>query len=190
MLQVRPSLLPVALIAAALQACGFQPQPTVPAVDASPVLAPSTSPPPTAGPTRSPTDTAHQWAGPLSACTPPDLDAYVAVVSPLLDQVVIASQEATQLQALPTDRLTALVETTADIQDQLSAIQAPECLQDAHLAAVAGAALLRQALEGIVSGAYPGAEETLRASFEQTAQAGALIAMHYWEQTPIGTVSP
>ena len=190
MLQARPSLLLVALLAAALQACVFQPQPTVLPVDAPPMLATSASPPPTESLTSSPTDTALQTAGPLSACTPPDLDAYVAVVSPLLDQLVIASQEAIQLQALSTDRVTALVETTTHIQDQLPRIQPPQCLQDAHLAAVAGAALLSQALEQIAAGAYPGAEETLRASFEQSAQAGALIGMQYWQQSPIPTASP
>ena len=188
--QVPRSLLPAALLAVSLQACGFQAQQTVLPVDAPPMSATSTSPPPSPSPTPSRTDTSLQTAGPLSACTPPDLDAYVAVVSPLLDQLVISSQEATQLQALSTDRVTALAETTTRIQDQLSRIQPAQCLQDAHLAAVAGAALLSQALEDIASGAYPGAEETLRASLEQIAQAGALIGMQYWQRTPIATASP
>jgi len=190
MLQVRPSLLLIALLPAALQACVFHPQPTVLPVDDSPLLATSTSPPPSVGLTPSPTDTPLQSSRPLSACASSELDSYVTVVSPLLDQVVIASQEATQLEALPTDRITALRESSADIQHELASTQPPKCLEDAHLAAVAGAALLGQALEGIASGDYPGAEEALRASFEQTAQAGALMAVQYWEQTAIAPPSP
>jgi hypothetical protein len=114
---------------------------------------------------------------------------YVAAVSPALDQIVAAAQEATLLQALAPDRVTAMATTAADVHDQLSAIQPPECLRDAHLAAVTSAALLIRALEGIASGAYPTAEEDLRNSFEQVAQALAAIGMQYWEQGPTATAS-
>jgi hypothetical protein len=76
------------------------------------------------------------------------------------------------------------------VQDQLSALQPPECLKDAHLAASTSAALLSRALESIASGDYPAAEEALRDSFEQVAQALALIGTQYWQQTPIATASP
>jgi hypothetical protein len=131
-----------------------------------------------------PTDSPIPPEEPAAACTTSDLDAYLEAVSPALDQLIIAAQEATLLQALAPDRLTAMAETAAHVHDQLSAIQPPECLKDAHLAAVTSAALLIRALDGIASGAYPTAEEDLRNSFEQVAQALAEIGMRYWEQTP------
>jgi hypothetical protein len=103
---------------------------------------------------------------------------------------VIAAQEATLLQALPADRIAALTEAAANAQSQLSAIQAPDCLRDAHLAAVESAAHLSRALESVASGDYPAADEALRDSFEQAAQALALIGTRYWEQTPMPRVSP
>jgi hypothetical protein len=102
-------------------------------------------------------------------------------VSPALDQIVIAAQEAALLQALAPDRVAVLAETATEAQDQLSAIHLPECLKDAHLAAVTSAAHLMRALEGIASGAYLAAEEDLRGSLEQAAQVLAVIGMQYWE---------
>src|SRR3989304_4018394 len=133
------SVLPMVLLALALPACGVQPQPTVLPVETPSQPATSTSPAPAPSPTSSPVDQSQVLP---SACTAHDLEAYVAVVSPLLDQIVGATREATQLQALSTDRAKALVDAASLIQDQLSATQAPACVQDAHLAAVEGAALL------------------------------------------------
>jgi hypothetical protein len=115
---------------------------------------------------------------------------YDAAVSPALDQIVIATQEATLLQALAPDRVAVLAETATGAQNQLSAIHPPECLEDAHLAAITSAALLVRALEGIASGAYPAAEEDLRGSLEQAAQVLALIGMQYWGQTPTPAARP
>jgi hypothetical protein len=187
MIRIRHSVLPIVLLALGLSACGVRPQPTVLPVDSPPASATSTLPAPAPSPTSSPADAILQSPVPPSACTAHDLDAYVAVVSPLLDQVIVAAREATQLQALSTDRVMALVDAASLIHDQLSATQAPACLQDAHFAAVAGAALLGQALDGIASGTYSDAEENLRSSYEQTSLAVALIGMQYWEQTPTPT---
>jgi hypothetical protein len=82
-----------------------------------------------------------------------------------------------------------LAETATEAQDPLSGIHPPECLKDAHLAAVTSALLMR-ALEGIASGAYLAAEEDLRGSLEQAAQVLALIGMQYWEQTTTPAARP
>jgi hypothetical protein len=133
---------------------------------------------------------AQPSATPPGGCLPSEINQYVADVRPILDQIVLASQEATQLEGLAPARIAALLESTRNIQESLSATQPPLCLQEAHLAAVNGASSLGRALESMASGEYSSAEEELRASFELTAQAAALLAILSWEPTPTAAPSP
>jgi len=185
MIQRRSGLVFVALFAAVLQGCG--PQSPPPPVASDTLLPPATmtSPPTIPVAPSAPVEIVATATMASSGCTPTQLEAYVALASPLLDQLAVADREATQLQALTTDQVAALGVTAAAIGEQLSALLPPDCLQAAHAAALDGASLLSQALDGIVAGAYADAENDLRSSFEAVASAAALIGMQYWELTPV-----
>jgi hypothetical protein len=108
-------------------------------------------------------------------------------VPPLLDQLVVASREAAQLAALPRDRIAPLLEASNAIRDELAAMQPPECLEEAHIAALEGASLLVQGLESIGSGDYSQAEFSVRSSFEEVARVIAFLAIQIWEATATST---
>ena len=185
MIRRRSGLVLVAVIAAALQACGSQSLP--PPVASDTLLPPATMtslPTVPVAPT-APVEIVATATMPSSACTPTELEAYVALAAPLLDQLAVADREATQLQALTTEQVAALAVTAAAIGEQLSALLPPDCLHAAHAAALDGARLLSQALDGIAVGAYANAESDLRSSFEAVSSAAALIGMQYWELTPV-----
>jgi len=188
--RIHRSVVVTALVVVALSACAFQPQPT--ASEAHTSLAPATpiASAPRPSPTRSAADSVLQAPTSPSECAADELDRYVAVVSPLLDQIVDVARDATQREALSEDRVTALLDSASLIRDQILTIRPPSCLEDAHLAAVGGATLLVKALDGIASGSYVKAEEDLRGSFEQVSLAAALIAMQYWAQSPTPTPRP
>jgi len=190
MIQRRSGQVLVALFAAALQACGSQSLP--PPVAADTLLPPATM---SSAPTipvapSAPADIVATATMPSSGCTLTQLEAYVALATPLLDQLAVADQEATQLQALTTDQVTALAATAAAIREQLSALLPPDCLQAAHIAALDGVSLLSQAIDGMSGGAYADAENDLRSSFEAVSLAAALIGMQYWELTPAPQATP
>ncbi len=183
-------VLTVALLVSSLQSCDALPRTTGTPSSETAAPPPAAVRTPSPSPTPSPTIPAPQMPEPSPACPAPEIEAYLGAVSPLLDQLVLASREATQLQNLPSERVAALVRSARDIQGQLSDIQPPQCLQDAHLAALQATARLGEALEHMTAGAYPSAEAALRASFEQSALAIALIAMQYGQRAPTPTVTP
>lgn len=183
-------VLTVALFVSSLQSCNTPSRTAVPpprgaaAVSSPAVRAPSPSPTP------SPTVSALQTGGPFPTCSAPEIGTYVGAVSPLLDQIIAASQEATQLQNLPSERVAALAQAARSIREKMSNIQPPQCLEAAHLAALQAAAQLSEALEHMAAGVYPNAEAALRDSFEQSALAIALIAMQHGQRTPTPAATP
>ena len=179
----------VVFLAMILQACAPQLPPTIEPIPTStfsstptttevPQLPSITPPPP---------QPRQESVEPITLCSPSDLELYKSAALPLLDQIVVASREATQLATLPPDRIPALVGTSVAIQEQLVDIQPPRCLQEAHNAALEGASLLVHAVESIGSADYSQAETSLRASFEMVAQAVALLTIQIWEATATST---
>lgn len=185
----RASLILVAFLVGAFHSCNFGPGTSIP-----PFSGPAASAlPPAQSSTPSPAHTVTatlQGTAPSSTCAPLDLDEYLDRVSPLLDRLVAAQREATQLRTLPADRLAALAQATEQIQEGLSRLEPSRDLRDAHAAAVQAATLLRQALEQVGVGDYANAEATLRTSFERSALAIALIGMQYGQRTRTPAPTP
>lgn len=182
--------LPLAIfLAMILQACAPQLPPTIEPIPTSTFSStPTTTEVPHRPSITPPTPQPQQESvGPITLCSPIDLELYKSAALPLLDQIVVASREASQLATLPPDRIPALVATSVAIQEQLVDIQPPRCLQEAHNAALEGASLLVHALESIGSADYSQAETSLRASFEMVAQAVALLTIQIWEATATST---
>jgi hypothetical protein len=121
------------------------------------------------------------------SCSPSNIDAFKASLLPLLDEIAVVSREATQLSALPDDRVAELSTQSTTLYNKIAATQAPDCLEGARDAALEGASLLVQAIGSIASRDYPQAESSLRASFESVAQAAAIIAIQTWEATATST---
>lgn len=189
MRRFRASLILVAFLVGSFPSCNFGAGTSIP-----PFGAPTASAlPPAQSSTPSPAHTVTatlQGTAPSSTCTPLDLDEYLDRVSPLLDRLVAAQREATQLRTLPADRLAALAQATEQIQGGLSRLEPSWDLRDAHAAAVEAATLLRQALEQVGAGDYANAEATLRTSFERSALAIALIGMQYGQRTRTPAPTP
>ncbi len=174
----------VALLGMLLHSCNAAPAVATPQLGRPTVSASPSAPFPGPSPTHAATTATVQAAVPTATCAPLDVDGYLSQVSPLLDRLVIASREATLIQALPGERISALRRAAEEIGEALSGIQPPRCLEDAHLAALQATSLLSEALEHVSAGGYADAEAALQASFEQSALAIALIGMQYGQCTP------
>lgn len=169
----------VVLLVVLLHSCNAAPPAGRPTGSASPY-----TPFPGPSPTHTATAAPFQAAVPSATCAPLDVEGYLGQVSPLLDRLIIASQEATLIQALPGERISALRRAAEEIREVLSGIRPPRCLEDAHLAALQATSLLSKALEHMSAGGYADAKAALQASFEQSALAIALIGMQYGQRTP------
>lgn len=121
------------------------------------------------------------------ACSPAELELYLATVPPLLDQLVAVGRAATQLAALPPERIGPLAQTAAAIRQQLAGLLVPRCLEGSHAAALEAATSLVQGLDSLASGDYSRAEALIRLSFEKLAEATALLAIQMWEATATST---
>jgi hypothetical protein len=138
-------------------------------------------------PTATETETPPAYATPLALCRPGELEAFLAELSPIADQIVILAREVSQLEELSESRAKEILTASMQLKSDLDIMTVPTCLESAHLKAIDAANFLEISAIAVIEEDFDTAREVLQESFSAISEALANVVVMSWELTATST---